>query len=610
MIYPKKPIRQTQLISPWGVGAIVPFPDDESLMIAGLDMWEFGNDKSEFIIKDIRLEKRLGVDELRCPPDFHDPSAGKTNALLRIPAVRFPTWHYCPNCGSMSKTTYFSQQERCPQYKWPHGRICTKYQRRMIPERFIVVCPDGHVDDFPVAEWVHRDKNYPYNPKTCKIRRSTGGKSASLAGVFYECSCGAKRNLAGVTVPGALAKIGYKCKGAKPWLGIDEDIDHPCGRTDVKVVQRGGTNVWFADIKSSIKIPFEADESVKRLQKVAEELYPIIRNSRTDGEFDRGIISALAESKHIEPESLYKAIIAISNNEKVYNEVSENISEEEFRIAEYNILKKSSGDDKSEFHSICLNISEFDLKIQLYFSNISLIPKLRETRAFVGFSRLEPDELKSVSDKKKELRTGTDNWLPAIQVFGEGIFFNFNETALEKWALKPDVRERIKKLDKSYKELKGIDDIVLNVKYVLIHTFAHLLINQLSFNCGYGSSALRERIYCDKSSDKYNMYGVLIYTASGDSEGSLGGLVRQGRPGTIEPIIISAIENAEWCSSDPVCIQSSGQGPDNCNLAACHNCALLPETCCENGNRLLDRSLLIGTIDNREMGFFYNIIRK
>ena len=100
------------------------------------------------------------------------------------------------------------------------------------------------------------------------------------------------------------------------------------------------------------------------------------------------------------------------------------------------------------------------------------------------------------------------------------------------------------------------------------------------------------------------MYGVLIYTASGDSEGSLGGLVRQGEKNRIEDTIISAVRNAAWCSSDPVCIQSLGQGPESCNLAACHNCAILPETCCENGNRLLDRGVIVGTLDNPGIGFF------
>ena len=129
----------------------------------------------------------------------------------------------------------------------------------MIPERFIVICPDGHIDDFPVAEWLHHDSGHTYVPiengGKCKIRRSTGGASASLSGVFYECACGAKKSIAGATMPGALAKIGYKCKGAKPWLGIEADHDHPCGNPEIRVVLRGATNVWCADTRSALYIP-------------------------------------------------------------------------------------------------------------------------------------------------------------------------------------------------------------------------------------------------------------------------------------------------------------------------------------------------------------------
>ena len=49
---------------------------------------------------------------------------------------------------------------------------------------------------------------------------------------------------------------------------------------------------------------------------------------------------------------------------------------------------------------------------------------------------------------------------------------------------------------------------------------------------------------------------------------------------------------------------SGGQGPDSCNLAACHNCALVPETACERFNRYLDRALVTGSLDNSGAGFF------
>jgi len=128
------------------------------------------------------------------------------------------------------------------------------------------------------------------------------------------------------------------------------------------------------------------------------------------------------------------------------------------------------------------------------------------------------------------------------------------------------------------------------------------LISQLVFDCGYGSSSLRERIYFSETHPQ--MTGVLIYTAAGDSEGTMGGLVRMGEPGQLDRTIARALDRARWCSSDPVCIESVGQGPDNCNLAACHSCALLPETSCEMQNRLLDRGVLIGVLDRPEIGFF------
>ena len=104
-----------------------------------------------------------------------------------------------------------------------------------------------------------------------------------------------------------------------------------------------------------------------------------------------------------------------------------------------------------------------------------------------------------------------------------------------------------------------------------------------------------------------SMAGILIYTASGDSEGTLGGLVRQGRPDAFPSILKKAINNARICSNDPVCIMSHGQGRESLNLAACHTCALLPETCCEERNAFLDRGMIVGTFENKSLGFWNDI---
>lgn len=605
MLISSKPVRRSQLISPWGVGSIVPFPQDESLIIAGLDMWSFGRNPKEFIIRDERLAKRLGVAELRRPPDFRDSNMDNENAYIKIPALRFPRWHYCPFCGTMNKLQYYSRQSLCDGYQWSHGRTCdgNRFKRKLIPERFIVICPDGHMDDFPIMEWVHKGKNISSG---CKLKRSTGGMSASLTGITYECSCGAKRSMAGSLIPGVLEKMGYKCKSSKPWLGIEEDIEHPCDKP-LHVVQRGGTNVWFADVRSSIYISMDDIKADRRLLSVVNEFYEKVICKRVNGELDKDFINLLADAKNVDATELYDAFMHRLNNTENENELTEEISEEQYRYSEYKVLVKSCGGDTPDFHSINHPISEYDNTIHNYFNSISLVPKLRETRAFIGFSRLQPNDGMSLKDKKNMLRLGNGNWLPAIEVYGEGIFFEFNENQLKKWVENEKVKKRIEEMNKAYINMVKKRNSVtgdLNPEYILIHTFAHLLINQLSYECGYGSSSIRERIYCNKSGDEQKMYGVLIYTASGDSEGSFGGLVRQGLPGRIEETIIAAIKNAEWCSADPICIQSPGQGPDSCNMAACHNCALLPETCCENGNRLLDRGFVVGTIDDSELKYF------
>lgn len=612
MAFSKKPMRRSALIGPWGVGAMVPFPNDESLMISGLDMWRYNNSNA-FLIKDERLTKLLGVKELRWPPDFRERNADPENSKLKIPTVRFPTWYYCPFCGTMRKTTYYGPQPVCDCYQWPNGRKCNpnhRYKKKLIPERFVVVCPNGHISDFPVAEWVHHGYAHPYSTEECRIRRSTGGTSAALTGVYYECSCGARKSISGITRPRALQRINYTCKGSRPWLGIEIDEDNPCScnADDIRVLLRGATNVWFADTRSSIRIPTDSEATSRKIIGIVNEHYEAITTQRFNGEINRDFINMLAVSYHVSKDELYEAFLNKINCMEDMMQINEQTTEDEYRLAEYNVLIKNSGGDEQDFHSINHPISEYDPVIHKYFKSISLIPKLRETRAFIGFSRLEPKDA-SIAERKKMLRLGNSNWLPAIEVFGEGIFFEFNTSTIKRWASQPQVIERIGKLNRSYKNSffgqKSKGD--LRQEFILIHTFAHLLINQLSFECGYGSSALRERIYCEKTSNESDMHGVLIYTASGDSEGSLGGLVRRGIKGRIEDTIVSALKNAMWCTSDPICIQSAGQGPESCNLAACHNCTLLPETSCENGNRLLDRGIVTGTLSDSTIGYFEDV---
>jgi hypothetical protein len=136
----------------------------------------------------------------------------------------------------------------------------------------------------------------------------------------------------------------------------------------------------------------------------------------------------------------------------------------------------------------------------------------------------------------------------------------------------------------------------------MIHSLAHALMRQLTLECGYSTASLRERLYVSDGVD--GMTGLLIYTATSDSDGTLGGLQRRAGPDLLGPTILGALKSVQWCSSDPLCISGLTAAPDSHSIAACHSCMLMPETSCEMHNRFLDRTLLIGSDDCPDTGFF------
>jgi hypothetical protein len=618
-----KPIRRSQLISPWGVGQMINFPKDESLMVAGLDMWEIkfreldrSKTLDEFIIEEERLAKRLRVKNFRLPPDFRDSQHEKVNQKLKIPFVRFPRWHYCTNCGYMHKVPIFHHEKpRCLGLPFD-GKTCAKQKikRKLIPVRFISICQDGHIEDFPFVEWVHNGSKCTDTNPIMRLR--AGRSSGALSGIEILCSCGEKKSMAGAFNENSLQRIGVSCHAERPWVGeeFEKHNTQHCNK-QLRVVQKGASNVYFSNVRSSIYLPQWQPSVDSELIDILEKNWTFLNAGRVNNNFDRNRFMFVVNQKlKVEFEHtdfwIDKLLDAAKKKITGYDSVPATDSEEFYRKMEYDAILTEPGSEKQDFYVSKVKIAEYTENeiITNSFDSVCLLHKLRETRAFTGFSRWLPEDGKALEAKKDFIKLGaTINWLPAIVVRGEGVFFKLNEKALKEWAARKEVIERVKGLTKNYNKPKidkGQEARNITPEFILIHTFAHLVINQFSYECGYGSSSLRERIYCNLEFKEEVMNGVLIYTASGDSEGSLGGLVRQGKPGNLEKIVYNAIENARWCSSDPICIDSHGQGPNSCNLAACHNCALLPETCCEESNMLLDRAMLIGTLDNQEIGYF------
>lgn len=294
-------------------------------------------------------------------------------------------------------------------------------------------------------------------------------------------------------------------------------------------------------------------------------------------------------------------------------ETPEEVTEEDaYRREEYEVFTQDiqAGFPKRDLDIRSKSIDEYTALTACNFQRIALLHKLRETRAFDGFSRMYSTGL-SREGRRALFAQGEVNWLPAIIVRGEGIFVEFGHERISNWESthEDELNRRLRPLRQSLAALavrRKQAPVPITPGYLLLHTFAHILITELIQECGYGSASLRERIY--SATGESPMSGVLIYTAAGDSEGTMGGLVRMGEPDRFGMIVVNAINKARWCSADPVCIESNGQGPGNCNLAACHSCALLPETSCEVQNRLLDRAMLVGTLENPDMGYFAQLL--
>lgn len=707
-----RPIRRSQAISPFGIGAMIDFPGPVSLIHAGLDAWPFNEsdpNHREFMVDDEkRLSQRLKVDFFVQPPDYRKAEKGsdatQANLNLKLPYLRFPLWHVCPRCGRMHLARYHDITP--PTCRGPIGSGAGAGQvhgpRKTVQVRFVAACKKGHLQDFPWVEWLFQQQNSTWQPdgelRWLRIR-STG--SASLVGVELraeergqagDIKLIEKRTLGNAfamdeTDPSknAFTAIGVKCDGHNPVLGIGKNTSRPllgCGEV-IQPILRGASNLYFPRVVSSIYIPQINDINLGqelldllddnflkqnllaaaqasedglvslRAAKVAlkkfrpesvvlpDDLAAAVNKnilidvliddrkiraflsqsikSSIDRKASRTMvadaIAACSPDWEIDPSLLLESLDLwfagdiSSLGEGGENAIDDSLVESDYRRQEYNVFCRDvqEGTPKTNLLIRSSPIESYGKFIQSSFERISLLHKLRETRAFVGYSRVFSGDDMTQEERWKLIALEKKRWLPAIIVRGEGIFLKFREDSINKWLENSGAfhEGRLSKMNENLKDLRGKrhqQHQSITPKHVLVHTIAHLLINELVYECGYGSASLRERIYSSEGDEP--MSGVLIYTAAGDSEGSMGGLVKMGQPGYLESVLARALEKARWCSSDPVCIESTGQGPDNCNLAACHSCALLPETSCEEQNQLLDRGVVVGTIDSPETGFF------
>ncbi|KGX85781.1 DUF1998 domain-containing protein [Pontibacillus litoralis] len=622
------PLRSSQLITTFGPGALVISPTGESALIGSLDKWFYdindnkAQEMNEFEIVEPRLRSALKVDKLFMPPDFREgyrfkgDELGKSqsNTDVYIPLLRFPTWQYCQYC----KTLHRAQLSH--RSSWLVCKGCNR-KSKMIQVPFVIVCEHGHLSDFPWREWVHKDQD-----TTCEGLMkivSTGG--ATLDSLKVRCSCSKERSLRGImsrrsnseqeeTGISELSKMLndseelYECPGNKPWYGSEEE-NEPCNAYPIAVL-KNSINVYFPNKLSAIYLPGEnknaeeiinifernfitpsllnmtGNETIQDKIKYVKKFCPAVIEDFNDRDIELAILYTEGE---IEVESLEGTS-------------TKNI-EHHLRRKEFEALISEIDNKNLKVKNTWIKENRSEKGIKMFFSKLNKVTKLKETIALTGFNRLNSNsdsgESKRIIEGKKLLFKNPDkpenNWLPAYKVFGEGIFFTLDSDKLLEWENEKNVKNYFNRmLTNAEKTGLDVSESFTSPKQVLLHTLSHLIINELALTCGYNAASLRERLYLDEDQS-----GLLIYTSSGDIDGTFGGLVRMGREDYFFQIVSRALEKAMWCSSDPVCSEigkEAGQGVNNINGASCHSCSYLPETSCEAVNLFLDRTLLVDPV--------------
>jgi|GEM_PF-859744 len=478
----------------------------------------------------------------------------------------------------------------------PEGESERFEKKSVVPIRFVRACTAGHVDDIDWNAFVHQEESVCPAPKWIEERGTTG----RLADTYVICGCGAQRSMAQATMgkKNERPPLGF-CSARRPWLGANSR-DGKCDQKS-RLLIRSASNAYFPQMLSAISIPSDLGELVQiveslwdaGLRMVAEDGIPLKTVKKT---------IAIAEGlKDFSEAEVMAAIEAFQSSAP-----SGGLKSDEFSALTRDADVIGKDEHGSQFHAVRHPKKEWrDGKPWMVgIEDVRLVHRLREVVALMGFTRFESPVRDASGDLDVDVEIAplslAETWLPATENWGEGIFLKFDDAKIAEWLNLPAVGERSQLLLDGFASKYDTDDYpFFGSAFYMVHTFSHLLMTQISLECGYPASSLRERIYAEQ-----NSYGVMIFTGSSDAEGTLGGLIGAGN--RIADIIRRALISAELCSNDPVCSAAKPNPDIQRELigSACHGCLLVAETSCERQNWFLDRPLVVKTLENPDCAFF------
>lgn len=584
-------LRASQIIAMSGPGSIVQMEHD-SIMVMSIDSWSKQGSYYK-ILSHPYLEQLLKKDHFRMPRqvDRH-----------RVISCRsFPLWGVCssPACGRLQKHGAAPPKGK----KWFSCKDC---RQEIYAAKFVAVCPNGHLEEFPWGEWAHSKAP---EGRVCKrdprLRFSALGKGPGLADYYVTClDCKASRSCAGATSVNGLKDIIPGCSGSAPWIGkgVTEDCtDNNGNATQMHGIQIRSTSMYYPVTVSALHLPEWLHPIQKRITENVADIRAILKVLPPREAAERSPDLAEERKKYGVEEVERHLIKRFSPGV----ELDKNSTEAQVRNREYDDLISGEFDD--EYLEITKTPVHEDLAG--YVSTLKQIKRLTEIRVMCAFTREAPvDPYFSDGEGARYCRISDPGtkWYPAVENRGEGFLFTLDEGRLSRWEGEQAVRSRCGLVRGVFENLfskLGDEDPRRPPRYMLLHTLAHVLIRGVAEVSGYSEASIRERIYSGR-----NYSGVLLYTATPSSDGSLGGLVRQGSTENFAKLVRASVQKSMHCSRDPFCAEDDPSDMSRAdiplyasvNASACYGCVLLPETSCENVNRLLDRRLLF----DKEFGYF------
>lgn len=577
-------IRQSQAITTFGIGAMTDFVN-QTVVVCGTDKWNWYND-NEYVIHNVNLQNLLKVKYFVKPKTTEREQVWDKDPP-DLPAKLFPTMLYNPRCKKIERAGKGDCKLDHGVYKC-YCDTC-KGRGQYFPSRFVLVCPQGHIEDFPYSWWVHEARGIECKLEKPQLKMYYAGNKTDLDSLIIECSCGEKRSMKGTG--GQYVFAHYKCSGNRPWLGDREECNANKENKYMQLRIRNESNVYFPCTVSALTIPPWSTKLAKRIQENVTE-YEKLMGPLLDEDKPRFIARICKEFPHIEKSVIDNLL------DRLLSKTDEKLTMQSIMEDEYDAIMNYRDEEKTG--DFLLREEEVPSEYNHIIEKIVAVDRLTEVTAMVGFTRLLPPD--GYADPRiVPISKTPKDWYPGIEQRGEGIFVKFNQDVLDEWTKKFGNRYAVMedRLEDSF-----FHNDRFSPQYVFLHTFSHLFIRELSNICGYSTASIKERIYSTYQNGYKNMSGVLIYTSTVDSDGSLGGLTEQAKRSNFERILKSMVERGKWCSSDPICYTSKAQGVMSLNYAVCYACTLLPETSCEFRNILLDRCAVCGMPGKEDLGLF------